>query len=78
MVVKTTLGDELSLIQRTIMAVTVMPNTDAKTPDKVTQGHVMTYLGISPSRGSGPNAKSKKKSAKKGMNAGNISVSASS
>ena len=70
--VQSTLGDELSLVRRAMLAIEES-GTDKK---KITQGSVMLYLGIPVGR-----SKDSKKSAsktKKGMNQGNISVSASS
>lgn len=75
-VVTSTLGDEVSLIRRTIIAISDLP-TQKKTKVKhVNQGAVMQYLGVPVGRKSDGKKSSTK--SKKGMNQGNISVSASS
>jgi hypothetical protein len=72
-VVESTLGDELSLIKRTISAIMSAPEYKVKT--EPVQGEIMTFLGIPTRKGKG-NDKKRDSKAKKGMSWGNISVSA--
>jgi hypothetical protein len=74
-VVESTLGDELSLIKRTITA--ILDSDEYVAPGQPSQGDVMKFLGIAGRNQSQAEKKRDAKSRKgsKGMSWGNISVS---
>jgi hypothetical protein len=79
-VVESTIGDELSLIRRAITEIKLSGDGKVQNKKMPNQGEVMTFLGISNSRQQKQtkNKNAKKSKQKKGMNCGNISVSARS